>query len=121
MTEQEFKDKITTLLNREYLPYTIGAIVLGESGSVAEGILLDWFRIETLNDYSTTVEVIQQDEGGENYYEILKVLKITKTLYKKKSIVVYVKVYGHYRSHEGSYFDGWKFVELTKKIVEVYE
>lgn len=125
MTEQEFKDRIETLLNREYAPYTIGdTLWYGEATSVAGAILLDVFPsvLDSINtQHTVTAEIIQQNEVGENYYETFMILKITKTPYKKQPIVVYVKLYGHYQSHDGSYFDGWKFVEPTKKTVEVYE
>lgn len=119
-TVTDLKKAIKTTLDRKYEPYTFSPRPR-EVFSVAEAIFREEISIEQFGDYSTEVSIAQVNEDGENYYEVFKVLKVTYTAYKKEPITVFFKVYGYYRSHDGSYYEGWKFVEPAVKTVEVFE
>ncbi len=83
-----------------------------------------------ISDYKTSYEIVGQSEEGEDYYDVYTVFKfVTKphkvyTSWPPEDIpedIFYVKFYGYHRSHDGTYYTGFKEVTPATKTVEVFE
>jgi len=66
-------------------------------------------------------ERVAQSEDGEDCYVVYSVYKISRTnTYPKVIEPFYVKFYGYHRSHDGTYYTGWKEVKPTVVTKEVF-
>lgn len=117
--KEEFKEQVAKVLECKFIDYTWG--YTSETDSLAEALLLEEIDYKSLDGYSFNSELVAENEEVENYYEIFKVFKLTKTSYGNPDITIYVKLYGYYRSHEGSYYEGYKFVNPIQKVVDTFE
>lgn len=117
--EVEFKKQVAEILQKQftqtYWSYTY------KSDSVGEALLLGNLDYKSFDNYAVTSELVAENEEGENYYELFKVFELTKTTYGNPDIIIYVKLYGYYRSHDGSYYEGFKFVNPVQKVVDTFE
>lgn len=117
--EVEFKKQVAKVLETKFIDFSWYQVY--ESDSVGEALLLGNLDYKDVCNYAATSELVAENEEGENYYEIFKVFKLTKTSYGNPSITIYVKLYGYYRSHDGSYYEGFKFVNPVQKVIDTFE
>ena len=66
---------------------------------------------------SYTFEKLDRTGGMDEGYHVSQIYKFTD---KATGEELYVDFYGHHISHDGSYYDGYRFVTPKQKTVTVY-